>query len=209
MDYGKQIQILLADDHPIVRNGLAAVLNTQADMVVVAQTSNGQEAIEQFRVYQPDVAIVDLRMPLMGGVEAIATLHAEFPQASFIMFTVYDGDEDIYQGFRAGAKAYLLKDTPCAEITEVIRTVYEGERYISTKVGEKLAARIEMPQLSARERQVLELMAKGMSNKQISTCMLVAEGTVKFHVNNLLSKLGVCDRTNAVITALKRGIIML
>jgi DNA-binding NarL/FixJ family response regulator len=209
MHPNQPIRILLADDHPIVRDGLAAILDAETDMSVIGQASNGCEAVELFRLHQPDVAIVDLHMPQMSGVEAISAIRAEFPNACIIMFTVYDGDECIYQGLRAGAKSYLLKNTPSDEILEIIRTVATGEKHIPAQVGKKLAERMELPQLSDREREVLQLMSTGKTNKAISAAMGVTESTVKFHVNNILTKLGVSDRTHAVITALKRGIISL
>jgi DNA-binding NarL/FixJ family response regulator len=205
----RPIRVLIADDHPVVRDGLAAILTAQSDLTVVAQVGNGQEAIEQFRLHQPDVAIVDLRMPEIGGVEAIQTICQEFPDACFIMLTIYDGDEDIFRGFRAGAKAYLLKDTPCEEIIEVIRAVCEGQRYLPTGISERLADRMTFPELSDREQQVLRLMADGKSNKEIGTAIGISESTARFHVSNIMDKLGVSDRTLAVVTALKRGIIQL
>ncbi|MBD2020725.1 response regulator transcription factor [Leptolyngbya sp. FACHB-36] len=203
------IRILLADDHPIVRQGLAGILNNQSDMTVVAEADDGRAAIEQFRNCQPDIAILDLRMPDVGGVEAIAGIRAEFPDARIIMFTIYDTDEDIYRGLRAGAKSYLLKDTPCREILEVIRTVHAGKRYISHELGAKLATRIDLPELTTRELEVLRLLSRGKSNPDISALLSITEGTVKFHVNNILSKLGVSDRTQAVLKALKRGLVQL
>jgi two-component system, NarL family, response regulator len=207
--FPKTIRILVADDHPIVRQGLVAILNDQPDMSVVAEVDNGQQAIAQFRRYQPDVAIVDLQMPQVGGVEAIKTIRAEFPDAAVIMFSIYETDEDIYQGLRAGAKAYLLKDTPCQEILEVIRAVSDGQRYVSAEIGTKLAARMDRPNLSDREQAVLALMAKGNSNKAIATALSITENTVKFHVTNVMIKLGASDRTHAVVNALQQGIIKL
>lgn len=142
-------------------------MGCESDIAVVAQASNGREVIEQYRKHKPDVAIIDLWMPLVGGLEAITTIRAEFPNACFIMLTVYDGDEDICQGLKAGAKAYLLKDTPCEEIIEVIRIVHKGQRYIPLTVSDKLTERLEKAQLSHRERQVLQLIASGKSNKII------------------------------------------
>ncbi|MEB3211672.1 MAG: response regulator transcription factor [Leptolyngbyaceae bacterium] len=205
----KPIQILVADDHPIVRQGLVAILNDQTDMTVVAEVNNGQQAVEQFRLLQPDVAILDLQMPEVSGVEAIAAIRAEFPEAAIIMFSIYETDEDIYQGLRAGAKAYLLKDTPCQEILEVIRAVSVGKRYVSVEIGTKLAARMERPDLSDREYDVLTLMAKGKNNKAIANELTISENTVKFHVSNVMIKLGASDRTHAVVNALRQGIIKL
>jgi DNA-binding NarL/FixJ family response regulator len=205
----KTIRLLVADDHPIVRQGLVAILNAQPDMTVIVEANNGQEVIEQFRLHQPDVAILDLQMPEVGGVEAIATIRAEFPNAAIIMFSIYETDEDIYQGLRAGAKAYLLKDTPCAEILEVIRAVSEGQRYVPADIGTKLAARMERPTLSDREFEVLSLIAKGKNNKAIASDLNITENTVKFHVTNVMIKLGASDRTHAVVNALQQGIIKL
>lgn len=205
----KTIRLLVADDHPIVRQGLVAILNAQPDMCVIAEANNGKEVIEQFRLHQPDVGILDLQMPEVGGVEAIATIRAEFPNAAIIMFSIYETDEDIYQGLRAGAKAYLLKDTPCAEILEVIRAVSEGQRYVPADIGTKLAARMERPNLSDREFEVLSLMAQGKNNKAIAIALNITENTVKFHVTNVMIKLGASDRTHAVVNALRQGIIKL
>jgi two-component system, NarL family, response regulator len=205
----KTIRILVADDHPIVRQGLVAILNDQPDMSVVAEVDNGQQAIAQFRRCQPDVAIVDLQMPEVGGVEAIKTIRTEFPDAAIIMFSIYETDEDIYQGLRAGAKAYLLKDTPCLEILEVIRAVSDGQRYVPAEIGTKLAARMDRPNLSDREQEVLTLMAKGKSNKAIAAELTITDNTVKFHVTNVMIKLGASDRTHAVVNALQQGIIKL
>jgi two-component system, NarL family, response regulator len=205
----KPIRLLVADDHPIVRQGLVAILNDQPDMNVVAEVNNGQQAIDQFRIHQPDVAILDLKMPEVGGVEAIDTIRAEFPTAAIIMFSIYETDEDVYRGLRAGAKAYLLKDTPCQEILEVIRTVSGGQRYIPAGIGTKLAARMERPDLSDREHQVLALMAQGKKNKDIAGELNISENTVKFHVTNVTLKLGASDRTRAVVNALQQGIIKL
>jgi two-component system, NarL family, response regulator len=178
-------------------------------MNVVAEVNNGQQAIDQFRIHQPDVAILDLKMPEVGGVEAIDTIRVEFPTAAIIMFSIYETDEDVYRGLRAGAKAYLLKDTPCQEILEVIRTVSGGQRYIPAGIGTKLAARMERPDLSDREHQVLALMAQGKKNKDIAGELNISENTVKFHVTNVTLKLGASDRTRAVVNALQQGIIKL
>ena len=209
MSLQTSIQVLIADDHPIVRQGLGTMVKHESDLELVGEATNGREAVELFRRYQPDVALLDLRMPEMDGVEAIATIHNEFPEARIIILTTYDGDEDIYRGLQAGAKAYLLKDAPCEEILAAIRTVYAGRSHIPTVVGAKLAARINHPELSPRELDVIGLMTQGKSNREIGQVLSISEGTVKFHVNNILSKLQVHDRTQAVIMALKRGITSL
>lgn len=203
------IRVLISDDHPFMREGLAAVLDYKPDMTVVGQACNGREAVELFCQHQPDITLMDLRMPELSGVEAIAIICAEFATARIIVLTTYDGDEDIYRGLRAGAKGYVLKDAEPDELTTAIRVVYSGQQYIPPAVGAKLAERLGSPELSDRELEVLRLMATGKSNLEISTALSIAEGTVKFHVKNILSKLAVGDRTQAMIVALKRGIITL
>ncbi|WP_036486495.1 response regulator transcription factor [Myxosarcina sp. GI1] len=203
------IRVLIVDDHPFMREGLAAVIDFKLDMSVVARACNGHEAVELFRQHQPDVTLMDLRLPEMNGVEAIATICAEFAEARIIVLTTYDGDEDIYRGLRAGAKGYVLKDAEPEELLAAIRAVYKGQQYIPPVVGAKLAERMRCPELSDRELEVLRLMATGKSNLEIGTILSIAEGTVKFHVKNILSKLEVGDRTQAMIVALKRGIITL
>ncbi|KAM3092591.1 response regulator [Phormidesmis sp. 146-35] len=203
------IRVLIVDDHPFMRQGLAAVLDYKPDMRVVGQACNGREAVTLFRQHQPDVTLMDLRMPEMGGVEAIAAIVAEFANAHLIVLTTYDGDEDIYRGLRAGAKGYVLKDAEPEELLAAIRAVHAGQQYIPPAVGAKLAERMGSPELSDRELEVLNQMAMGKSNLEISVTLSIAEGTVKFHVKNILGKLGVSDRTQAMIVALKRGIIAL
>jgi two-component system, NarL family, response regulator len=208
-DLPPPIRVLIVDDHPFMRQGLAAVLDYKPDMLVVGQACNGREALDLFRQHQPDVTLMDLRMPEMGGVEAIAAIVAEFINAHLIVLTTYDGDEDIYRGLRAGAKGYVLKDAEPEELLAAIRAVHAGQQYIPPAVGAKLAERMGSPELSDRELEVLNQMAMGKSNLEISATLSIAEGTVKFHVKNILSKLGVSDRTQAMIVALKRGIITL
>ena len=203
------IRILLSDDHPPLRKGLALILDNEDDMSVVAEAGNGQEAVALFRQHQPDVALVDLQMPQLNGVETITAIRAEFPNARLIILTTYDGDEDIYQGLRAGAMAYLLKDTDCDEIIAAIRAVHAGQRRIPSAVGVKLFDRINTSELTERERQVLQLLAVGKSNQEISTDLSITESTVKFHINNILNKLNVSDRTQAVVKALRRGLVHL
>jgi len=209
MSPANNIRVLIADDHPVVRTGLVLMLKYEPDMEVVGEAGNGREALEMFRQHRPDVTLMDLRMPEMNGVEATAAIRVEFPTARIILLTTYDGDEDIYRGLRAGAQAYLLKDTPCEEILEALRAVHAGHKRITLEVGTKLAERAGFPELTERELDVLRLMAKGLSNVEIGAALFVAEGTVKFHINHILNKLGVGDRTQAVIAALKRGLVNL
>jgi DNA-binding NarL/FixJ family response regulator len=203
------IRLLIADDHPVVREGLAAMLNRRADMTVVGEASNGREAIDLYRREKPHITLMDLRMPELGGVEAIAAIHAEFPNARFIVLTTYDGDEDIARALKAGAQAYLLKDTPRDELLEAIRAVHAGGKRIAPEMAAKLADRLTTPELTEREMDVLKLIVAGKSNKEIGMALSITEGTVKVHVNNLLGKLGVSDRTQAVTEALRRGIVHL
>jgi DNA-binding NarL/FixJ family response regulator len=203
------IRVLIADDHPVVREGLAAMIARQEDMEVVAEADNGIEAVERFGQLIPDVALLDLRMPLMDGVAAIAAIRQKFSQARLIVLTTFDGDEDIFRGLRAGAKAYLLKDVAREELLECIRAVHEGRTFIPPAVASKLASRVGSTELSARERDVLGLITKGLGNKDIGAALGVTEGTVKVHVNSILTKLGVGSRTEAVTHALRRGIVRL
>jgi DNA-binding NarL/FixJ family response regulator len=201
------IQILLADDHPIVRDGLALIIDNEPDMTVIAQASNGRQAVELYQHLHPAVGLLDLRMPEMGAVDAIIAIRQADPNANLIILTTYDTDEDIYRGLRAGARSYLLKDTPVDEILDVIRAVAAGKKFIPTRVGMRLAERIESEELSDREQEVLRLIAQGKTNSEIGTALGIAESTVKFHVNHVLTKLGVSDRTQAVIQAAKRGLV--
>ena len=203
------IHILLADDHPPLRKGLALILDNEDDMTVVAEAGNGQEAIALFHQYQPDVALIDLQMPKLSGVETIAAIRVEFPNARLIILTTYDGDEDIYQGLRAGAMAYLLKDTDCDEIIATIRAVHAGQQRLPSAVGVKLFERLNTSELTDRERQVLQLLAVGKSNQEIAAELMISASTVKFHINHILSKLDVSDRTQAVVKALRRGLVHL
>ena len=203
------IRILLADDHVIVREGLAAIINLEDDMAVVGQANDGSELVSLHREKKPDVSLVDLRMPNLDGVDAITAIKEEFPEARIIILTTYDGDEDIYRGLRAGAHAYLLKAGPREELIETIRAVREGQTRIPPEVAGKLVSRMTSPELSGREIEVLQLVAQGRSNIEIGSELFVAESTVKSHLNSILHKLQASDRTQAVTTALRRGIIRL
>ena len=209
IDQSTTIRILIVDDHSIVRQGLATIINRDPEMTVIAQAEDGQQAIAYFSEHQPDVTLMDLRMPQMGGVEAISAICTQFKPARIIVLTTYDGDEDIYRGLQAGAKGYLLKDAKPNELLNAIRMVNRGQQYIPPEVGAKLVQRMSNPELSDRELEVLRLMGQGMSNSDIATALTIGESTVKSHVNRILSKLGVSDRTQAVITAVKRGIVSL
>ncbi|MEH1854925.1 MAG: response regulator transcription factor [Nostoc sp.] len=209
MSQSTTIRVLIVDDHAIVRKGLATIINRDPEMTVIAQAEDGQQAIALFREYQPDITLMDLRMPKMGGVEAIMAICAEFKQARIALLTTYDGDEDIYRGLQAGAQGYLLKDSKLGELLNAIRAIHNGQKYIPPEVGAKLLQRMTNPELSERELEVLRLMAQGRGNQEIGTVLIIGESTVKSHVNRILSKLGVSDRTQAVITAVKRGIVSL
>jgi len=203
------IRILIADDHLVVRMGLRSMIDTQPDMNVIAEAANGREAVALFRAHQPDVTLMDLRMPVVGGVEATRVIHEEFPDARIIVLTTYDGDENIYRALRGGARAYLLKDIPREEFLDDVRAVYQGQYCIPPAVAARLARRLPGPELSARELEVLKLIVEGMSNKEIAASLAITESTVKNHVNSILSKLNVKDRTQAATTALRRGIVTL
>jgi two-component system NarL family response regulator len=203
------IKIMVIDDQAVVRQGFVALINTVSDMVVVAEGTNGQEAIDLFRLHRPDVTLMDLRMPQMGGVEAIVAIRKEFRDARMIILTTYDGDEDIYRSLQAGAQGYLLKDMFFEELEDAIRKVHAGARRIPTQVAERLAERMGSSVLTVREVEVLEQIVAGNSNKAIASRLNISEATVKSHINSILSKLGVSDRTQAATTALQRGLVHL
>jgi DNA-binding NarL/FixJ family response regulator len=203
------IRILVVDDHTVVRQGLVALLNTVPDLAVVAEASDGQQAVEAHRKYKPDVTLMDLRLPKLGGADAISLIRQESPGARIIVLTTFDGDEDIFRALQAGAKGYLLKGTDVDELTAAIRSVYAGKSKIPAFVAEKLAERMGGPALTTRELEVLKRIVAGRSNKEIASDLHISEATVKTHINSLLSKLNVSDRTQAATTALQRGIVHL
>jgi DNA-binding NarL/FixJ family response regulator len=203
------IRILVAEDHLVARVGVSTIVNMQPDMTIVAEASNGLQAVEQFRRHRPDIALLDLRMPGMTGTEAAAAIRKEFPEARMIALTTYGGDEDIRRALAAGVKAYLTKDVLHDELLKAIRAVHAGQTYLPAGVAAALAAQMPRPDLSAREVQVLELIVRGLANKQIAYSLSIAEHTVKNHVKNILSKLGVQDRTQAATAAIQRGIVHL
>jgi DNA-binding NarL/FixJ family response regulator len=209
MASGGEIRIIVVDDQAVVRQGFVSLISTVADMRVIAQGTNGREAVALYREHRPDVVLMDLRMPEMGGVEAISTIRREFPDAKVIVLTTYDGDEDIYRSLQAGAQGYLLKDMFFDELESAIRAVHAGGRKIPGVVAERLAERMGGSDLTGRELEVLELIVRGRSNKEIGAALGISEATVKSHINSILGKLGVTDRTQAATTALQRGIVHL
>jgi DNA-binding NarL/FixJ family response regulator len=205
----EQIRIMVVEDHHIVRQGLVALLKTISDMTVVAEAADGKQAVELFRQRLPDITLMDLRLPVLSGVEAVEQIRREFPTARIIVLTTFDGDEDIYRALQAGARGYLLKGMFGDELTDAIRAVHSGKSRIPAVVAERLAGRMGGPSLTSRELEVLELIVQGNSNKEIGGELAISEATVKTHINSILDKLGVTDRTQAVRTALQRGIVHL
>jgi DNA-binding NarL/FixJ family response regulator len=204
-----KIRILVAEDHLVARVGVSAILNRQPDMLVVAEASNGRQAVERYRKHLPDVALLDLRMPLMSGVEVALAIRNEFPNARLIALTSYGGDEDIRRALAAGVQAYLTKDVLRNELLKTIRTVHAGGTYLPPPLAAALEAQGASPTLSKREIEVLELVARGLSNKQIAYTLDITETTAKNHVQHILQKLGAQDRTQAATAAIQRGIIHL
>jgi two-component system NarL family response regulator len=205
----ESIRVLIVEDHNVVRQGLVALLNVVEGLKVVGEAADGVEAIAQFRKHRPAITLIDLRLPRMGGVEVIQRLRMEDPQARFIVLTTYDGDEDIYRALKAGAKAYLLKGMTTDELVAAIRAVHAGKSHIPPAIAERLAERMGSEDLTQRELDVLEQIVSGKSNKEIGTELDISEATVKTHINSLLSKLGVTDRTQAATAAIRRGIVPL
>jgi DNA-binding NarL/FixJ family response regulator len=202
-----RIQIMVVDDHPVVRAGLAAILSTEVDMEVVAEARDGAEAVELFRAHQPDVVLLDLRMPVMDGVSATRALMKESPYASIIVLTSYDGDENIYRALEAGARGYAFKDSVRTELLGMVRAVHKGRRSIPAPVAARLAEHMPRIPLTEREVEVLRFTAQGLSNAEVADRIYRTEATVKVHLRNIYAKLNVTDRTAAVMTAIRRGFI--
>jgi DNA-binding NarL/FixJ family response regulator len=207
MNPSNQIRILSVDDHPMLREGLAAVLSTETDLVLVAEASNGQEAIEQFRVHRPDITLMDLQMPGMNGMDAMLGIRQEFPDAKIIVLTTYSGDAQAVRALNAGAYGYLLKNMLRKELIETIRSVHAGKKRIPPEIAVDIAEHHSDDDLTEREIEVLREVAAGNANKIVAQHLKVSEETIKAHMKNILSKLGANDRTHAVTIALKRGII--
>lgn len=205
----KSIRVLVVEDHNVVREGLVALLKVANGLEVVGQAADGAEAVAQFRKHHPDITLIDLRLPRMSGVDVIERVRMETPQARFIVLTTYDGDEDIYRALKAGARAYLLKGMTSEELIGTIRSVHAGKSYIPPAIAERLAERMGAQDLTPRESDVLEHIVHGKSNKEIAAALDVSEATVKTHINSLLGKLGVTDRTQAATAAIQRGIVPL
>lgn len=209
MKNSKAIRILVVDDHFMVRMGLSASLNVEPDMEVVAEADNGEAALEAFRKYRPNLVMMDLRLPKMSGTDCTAAILREFPDAHILMLSTHSGEEEIYRAMRAGARGYVLKSVLREELLRAIREVSEGRRYLDPVVAPLLAERLSHRSLTSREVEVLQMVAKGLGNKEIGTALNIAEVTVKLHVSHVLEKLNVKDRTQASTVALQRGIISL
>ncbi len=203
------IRVLCVDDHPLVRKGIASILNNEADMKLVAEADGGQQAIEAFRQHKPDVTLMDLRMPTVDGIAAAAAIRREFPEAKIIALTSYDGDQDIYRALEAGVRGYILKEMVHTEVLRAIRLVHSGKRLMPPEVTDRLTEYFPQAALTPREMEVLGLVAEGLANKEIADRLGTASGTIKMHVQNILAKLNASDRTHAVTIGLQRGIIRL
>jgi two-component system NarL family response regulator len=199
--------VLIADDHPVVREGLATLINRRSDMRVVAEAANGREAVEKFLAHSPDIVLLELRLPIMDGVEVVMSICEKMPAARVVIFTTCKGEEDIYRAVKAGAFGYLLKETPLNEVVECIRAVARGTRWIPPGVAAMLGKRVADRALTARELEVIRALTSGKSNKEIGTLLDISEATVKVHITHILEKLKVTGRTEAINVAMRRGLV--
>jgi DNA-binding NarL/FixJ family response regulator len=206
---GGKLRVLVVDDHPIMRFGIATIVNSTPDMETVAQVGSGEEAIEFYEEHLPDITLMDLQLPGMSGVDAIRAIIARHPDARFVVLTTYEGDEDIHQALEAGARSYIIKGMPHDALVSALRRVHSGGRFLPPPVSRALSSRTPNSDLSSREREVLKLIVKGMNNKEIAGELGITEATVKCHVGVILSRLNVSDRTQAAIAALQRGLVHL
>jgi two-component system, NarL family, response regulator len=206
---GEKIKVMVVDDHPLMRVGVASIVNARIDMTVVAQAGTGEEAVTLFSKHKPDVTLMDLRLPGMSGVESIRSIREANPRARFVVLTTYEGDADIHRALEAGAQGYVIKGMPYQILVEALQRVHKGGRFLPPPVARALASRMPDSELSAREQEVLSLLASGKSNKDIAASLHITEATVKCHVSAILLQLNVSDRTEAVITALQRGLVHL
>jgi two-component system NarL family response regulator len=207
MNDASQIRIMIVEDHFVVREGLKAIINSQKDMIAVAEAGNGRQAVEAFEQHHPDVTLMDVRIPGLNGIDAIGGIVAKFPNARVIVLSTYGGDENIFRAFQAGAMAYFLKDIKGQDLVDAIRAVHAGQRVVPPEIASQLAGRVPLTALSPREMEILTLVAKGKSNKEIGAELAISEGTVRVHTSNLLSKLRCSGRAQAVSEAIRRGII--
>jgi DNA-binding NarL/FixJ family response regulator len=209
MKSGAEINILSVDDHPLMHEGIAALINSQADMNLIAEASNGHEALEKFHKYQPNVTLMDLRLPDMSGIDVMTSILKDFPKARIIILTMFQGDVEVGRALKSGARGYMLKTMPPKELLKVIRRVHSGKKYIPPEVAANLAEHFSNETLTAREIEVLAQIAEGNRNRDIAEKLFISEETVKVHIKHIMEKLDAIDRTQAVAIAIRRGIIQL
>jgi len=209
MTNAEKIKVMVVDDHPLMRVGVASIINARADMAVVAQTGTGEEAVALFPQHKPDITLMDLRLPKMSGVDSIRAIRERWPHARFVVLTTYEGDEDIHRALEAGAKGYVIKGMPYQTLIDALLRVHSGGRFLPPPVARALASRMPDSDLSSREQEVLRHLVDGMTNKEIANLLGITEATVKCHVSTILMRLDVSDRTQAVVTALQRGLVHL